>query len=204
MHLQLSFVERARQLGWRRRCVSPPSENKPRRRKGGFAPALHPSRDRYADSRKRFAVAHLGPIKIALNYGCPRRAPLLLLLLLLLPLISKFMNPPQGTGGTTTVFVERWKEDLINRRFGYEIASFSRDGRKKETDYKTGGNVSVYLVGWCTIAETRVWWEERARTLRFGEEWWFFTVGWRGIFIPLGVNRVSALGGVRFYGDGWI
>lgn len=43
----------------------------------GFASVgsqVDPSRDRYADSRKRFAVAHLGPIKIALNYGCPRVA----------------------------------------------------------------------------------------------------------------------------------
>lgn len=73
----------------------------------GFASVgsqVDPSRDRYADSRKRFAVAHLGPIKIALNYGCPRRG---LLPPLPSPLISKFMNPPPGTGGTTTVFVER-------------------------------------------------------------------------------------------------
>lgn len=59
--------------------------------------------------------------------------------------------------------------------------------RKKDTDYKTGGNVSVYLDDVRSL-ETRKResfeeWEERMRM-----EGWFFTVGWRGCgnFYPFG------------------
>lgn len=158
-----------------------PSENKLRRRKISLlaeSQVRHPSRDRYADSRKRF-VAHLGPIKIALNYACPRRGPPLS------PLISKFMNPRSGTGGTTTVSVERriWLIVVSFRFVDTRRDRFLLEGWKKKERNKGRDYIKRFgLPG-------RMMYDRRDERESEEDGIVVFTVGWCGIFIPLGVNR---------------